>query len=46
MVHNDGTGDLRHVDRYYLASTKLVEPFESADAREGGDGATVAYLAV
>jgi DNA mismatch repair protein MutS2 len=46
IVHGKGTGVLRQVVREYLEGTSLVENFETADVREGGDGATVAYLAV
>src|SRR5439155_22947904 len=46
IVHGKGTGVLRQVVRDYLASSKMVERFETADAREGGDGATIAYLAL
>ncbi len=46
IVHGKGTGVLRQVVRDYLASTGLVERFEAAEQREGGEGATVAYLAV
>ncbi|HEX5415874.1 MAG TPA: Smr/MutS family protein, partial [Chloroflexota bacterium] len=46
IVHGKGTGVLRQVVRDYLNGTSLVENFETADAREGGDGVTVAYLAV
>jgi DNA mismatch repair protein MutS2 len=46
IVHGKGTGVLRQVVRDYLARTRLVERYETADQREGGEGATVAYLAV
>jgi len=46
IVHGKGTGVLRQVVREYLNGTSLVEHFEVAEARDGGDGATVAYLAV
>lgn len=46
IVHGKGTGVLRQVVRDYLLHSRLVERFETADAREGGDGATVAYIAL
>jgi DNA mismatch repair protein MutS2 len=46
IVHGKGTGVLRQIVRDYLARSPLVDRFETADAREGGEGATVAYLAV
>jgi DNA mismatch repair protein MutS2 len=46
IVHGKGTGVLRQVVRDYLASTGLVSQFETADQREGGEGATVAHLAL
>lgn len=46
IIHGKGTGVLRQVVREHLAASALIENFESADPRDGGDGATVAYLAV
>ena len=46
LVHGKGTGVLRQVVRDYLAKTRLVDRFEVADAREGGEGATVAHIAL
>jgi DNA mismatch repair protein MutS2 len=46
LVHGKGTGVLRQVVRDYLAKTRLVDRFEIADAREGGEGATVAHIAL
>ena len=42
IVHGKGTGALRQVVRDYLAGHPLIATFAAADAREGGDGATVA----
>ena len=46
IVHGKGTGVLRQVVREYLAKTRLVDRFELADPRDGGEGVTVAWLAV
>ncbi len=46
IIHGKGSGVLRQVVREYLATSGFVERFEPADPREGGDGVTVAYLAV
>ncbi len=45
IIHGKGTGALRQTVRQQLASSPLVRHFESADARDGGDGATVVSLA-
>jgi DNA mismatch repair protein MutS2 len=45
IVHGKGTGTLRRVVREYLAGNPLVTSFETAEAREGGEGVTVARLA-
>ncbi len=45
IIHGKGTGVVRQVVRDFLTSSSLVDHFETGDAREGGDGATVAYLA-
>jgi DNA mismatch repair protein MutS2 len=46
IVHGKGTGVVRHAVREQLASSPLVRSFEQAPANEGGEGATVAVLAV
>ena len=46
IVHGKGTGVLRQIVRDYLARTRLIDRFEVAEAREGGEGATVAHLAL
>lgn len=45
VVHGKGTGVLRQVVREYLGRHALVRAVQSADAREGGEGATIAQLA-
>ncbi|HLZ09282.1 MAG TPA: Smr/MutS family protein, partial [Chloroflexota bacterium] len=46
IVHGKGTGVLRQIVRDYLAKTRLIDRFEVAEPREGGEGATVAHLAL
>jgi DNA mismatch repair protein MutS2 len=46
IIHGKGTGALRHVVREELATNPLVSTFRPAEAREGGEGVTVAQLAV
>jgi DNA mismatch repair protein MutS2 len=46
IIHGKGTGALRRVVREALASSPLVSDFEPAEPRAGGDGVTVARLAV
>lgn len=46
IIHGKGTGVLRQVVRDYLRASALIKQFETADPREGGDGATIAYLAL
>jgi len=45
IVHGKGTGAVRQAVRDVLATHPLVRSHESAEAREGGDGATVVRLA-
>lgn len=45
VVHGVGTGALRRAVREQLARSRYVARFESASPDEGGDGATVAFLA-
>jgi DNA mismatch repair protein MutS2 len=46
IVHGKGTGVLRQVVREHLAKTRLVDHFELADQRDGGEGVTIAWLAL
>ena len=46
VIHGKGTGVLRETVRELLSSHPLVRSHRSAEAREGGDGATLADLAV
>lgn len=45
VVHGKGTGVLRQVVREHLGRHALVRSVQTADAREGGEGATIAQLA-
>jgi len=45
VVHGKGTGAVRQAVRDLLAGHPLVRSHETAEQREGGDGATVVYLA-
>ena len=45
IIHGKGTGALRQVVREELATNPLISGFRPAEAREGGDGVTVATLA-
>jgi DNA mismatch repair protein MutS2 len=44
IIHGMGTGALRDAVRGYLAESPYVARFAQADRREGGAGATIAYL--
>ena len=44
IVHGLGTGALRKAVHEHLRESAYVARFEAADAREGGDGVTVALL--
>ena len=46
VIHGKGTGALRQAIRDLLESSPLVQRFEAAGSRDGGDGATIVYLAV
>lgn len=46
VVHGKGTGTLRKLAREYLQSSPLVTSYETADSGEGGEGVTIARLAV
>lgn len=45
IIHGKGTGALRRAVRDFLSSHPLVNNYESADYREGGEGVTVAEIA-
>ena len=44
IIHGKGTGALRTATRNALRSHPLVKNFREGDAKEGGDGVTIAYL--
>jgi len=44
VIHGMGTGALRDAVRHYLTSSPYVSRFAQADRREGGGGATIAWL--
>ncbi len=46
IIHGKGTGALRQVVREELATNPLVSSFKGAEAREGGEGVTIANLGV
>lgn len=46
IIHGKGTGRLREVVRELLAQSPHVKNWESGGEKEGGDGVTVAHLAV
>jgi DNA mismatch repair protein MutS2 len=46
IIHGKGTGALRRVVRERLAENPIVASFATADPAEGGEGVTVAHLAV
>jgi len=45
IIHGRGTGALRQAIRQMLSEHPLVKGYEAAPPHQGGDGATVAYLA-
>jgi len=45
VIHGVGTGALRRAVREHLARSPYVERFEGAAPDEGGDGATVVWMA-
>ncbi|MGI5836797.1 MAG: endonuclease MutS2, partial [Chloroflexota bacterium] len=45
IIHGKGTGAVRQAVRMQLDGSPLVRHYEPAEAREGGDGATVVSLA-
>ena len=46
VIHGKGTGALRQAIRDLLNSSPMVQRFEAAGPRDGGDGATIVHLAV
>jgi DNA mismatch repair protein MutS2 len=44
IIHGMGTGALRDAVRQYLGGSPYVSRFAQADRREGGGGATIAWL--
>ena len=46
IIHGKGTGVLRQIVREYLGSSPMVQSYQPAGPAEGGEGATVARLAV
>jgi DNA mismatch repair protein MutS2 len=46
VIHGKGTGALRQAIRDMLGASPMVQRFESAGPRDGGDGATIVHLAV
>ena len=46
IVHGKGTGTLRREVRRFLSSHPLVKSYEEAPLHEGGEGVTIAHLAV
>ncbi len=46
IIHGKGTGTLRRQVRDYLAKHPLVTSYEQARPEEGGEGVTIAHLAV
>ncbi len=46
LVHGKGTGALRRAVQEYLQGHPLVDDYATADAEEGGAGATVVTLKV
>jgi DNA mismatch repair protein MutS2 len=45
VIHGMGTGALREEARSLLANISYVESYRAGDRHEGGDGATIAWLA-
>ena len=46
IIHGKGTGTLRRQVRDYLGKHPLVKSYEEARREEGGEGVTIAHLAV
>jgi DNA mismatch repair protein MutS2 len=46
IIHGKGTGRLRQVIREALAASSHIKNFQSGEEREGGEGVTIARLAV
>ncbi len=46
IIHGKGTGTLRRVVREHLAGNPVVSSFETAGHSDGGEGVTIAHLAI
>jgi DNA mismatch repair protein MutS2 len=46
IIHGKGTGTLRRQVRDFLAKNPLVKSYEEARLEEGGEGVTIAHLAL
>lgn len=46
VVHGKGTGTLRKLAREFLHSSPLVTSYETAEQNDGGEGVTIARLAI
>ncbi len=46
VVHGKGTGTLRKLARDFLQASPLVTSYHTAEANEGGEGVTIAKLAI
>ncbi|MCS7002412.1 MAG: Smr/MutS family protein, partial [Dehalococcoidia bacterium] len=46
IIHGKGTGALRQVVRQFMAASPLVREWQPAEPNQGGEGATVATLAL
>jgi DNA mismatch repair protein MutS2 len=46
VIHGKGTGALRQAIRDLLVTSPMVQRFEPAGPRDGGDGATIVHLVV
>ena len=46
IIHGKGTGTLRREVRGFLAKYPLVKSYEEAPREQGGEGVTIAHLAV
>ena len=46
IIHGKGTGTLRREVRGFLAKYPLVSRYEEAPREQGGEGVTIAHLAV
>ena len=46
IIHGKGTGTLRREVRQFLSKHPLVKSYEEAPREYGGEGVTIAHLAV